>query len=421
MINLKKIFLKIAIIIGVISAFGANCLAEVTPTSLISNQIIFSTGVSILDNFDDIIPPTAKFPEESDYTSYVAWYEAQLAPTPGTMNVSAGADLISGLWQGAAFNGALPNVFLGVQGIPDTNGGDPPDSPNENAWSEVTLKKSKFKDIIYINSEGSKSYIRGYSDLSMVTPINPTVLGFNLEGGNVDIKVGQKTKLFVDSTNKRVGIGTSTPDTALHLKEVPGTPSRNILRFSGNFYGKVASMYELKNTNPMAVTTVENRALSASESKDGYYKGVSVNVTVDAFSQILSGNLTIPNNNTLVVFASMYGFMGDSQAGFIQAAATSSSNYRNPNDTEMALIINIKNSNNNSVARSSSSHFGFQNKDNNSPGGNFKLFTMYKNNTGSNQDIYISLEVKIYHDYTNVIMYVDKNNASISAFVLPTQ
>ena len=270
-------------ILVVLLGLSVTIFAETEPTSLVPNAMVFTSGAIITDHVHDDIPATDVFPEESQYTTYANWYEERLASGPGTMNILIDDDLIVGKWTGDAFDSLQPTVFIGVQGITQPNGMSNPSDNARNVWSEVRLQQRIFGDLIYLNSDANYSYLRYYQDISLITPINPAPLGFNLEGGNVSFNVKEETKLSVDTVNGRVGINVDNPEAALHV-------SGNI-RYSGSFYGKLGEFYTY--TNSSQVNNDNNDT-------------TTVNV--------LSQTIEVPANNAAVVFGSLSISWGPSQS-----------------------------------------------------------------------------------------------------------
>jgi hypothetical protein len=280
---MSRVLILVLMLIAPVSLYS-----EDDPTSLLPSAIQFSTGGYIYDAVDESIPPTNLFPEASSYTVYGNWYEEQLAPGPGTINVIVEGSLISGIWMGPDFDTSDPRVFSGTRELPDPNGiyteGGSGNDGNANAWSEVRLQDRTFGDIMYLNADNNYSYIRYYKDLQLNTPINPGSIGLNVQAdGGVsfltDVEGTEEVRLHVDSNARHVGIGTSSPQAELHI-------AGGDVRFSGSMFGKLGEFSTFTNSTKTFDQTTE---------------GVGV-------EEVLIGDgtttrTTIKPNNAAVIFA----------------------------------------------------------------------------------------------------------------------
>jgi hypothetical protein len=364
-------------------------------TSLIANHLVFSDGPILTDTLDDSISSKV-FPEETSYDDYVSWVLINGGEGVGTINVSSG-NFITGEWEGSTLVG--DNVFSGVSGITTPNGAD----ATPNAWSEIMLRESIFKNIILLNSDANKSYIRSYSGMSAFEPTNPDILGFNLEGGNISLSTTSDVKMTIVATSNSVGIGTTNPTETLHLKAVG---ARNKLRISGNLYGKMADIYGSNVYNSVLIYTGTINAADYS-----YIPSIiEVSMGLSTFTEVFrlpdnSGYINIPANNSIAIFATIQGTPSGAGLGSVSAA-----------------VLQFFKQDNSLQFTSSQSRMQYRETAFNSPYSpvtdSFKLIGMYKNSGDTEQKIYATISFCI--DSTNTLIVFEKQNISITAFVLPT-
>jgi hypothetical protein len=350
--------------------------------------MVFSAGFSLVDNVHEDIPPTNPFPEETANTQYQNWYEEQLAPGPGTMNITGEVDIITGALATSLYAIYSGNVYTGTEGIDDPDGTSDSDP---NAWSEVYIKGSIFQNVLYIGPNGTgEPFIGAYKDITLTDPINPDILGINQEGNDVYFHYDSNLKLYVDDNNYLgngglVGITDDSSDTfrpsdTLHI-------DGGRIKFD-KLFGKLADFGTLSNPSTLTFTNVAQNA--------------TFNILVS------DEDIVIPDGNAIFVI------------GSISTDMRGSDNAENPH-LRLRLIESADLEN--GYKESIETRYDHENRGNHSPFSSSGLVLLYKNNSGSS----ITTEIKMLCRITTIggnntmeEMVIDPNNVRITYMVFPS-
>lgn len=378
----------------------SSVYAETTPTTLLTNTFLFSTEAYIYDNVDDSIPATNPFPEESSYTTYQSWYAALEAPGPGTINIVTAGDLVSGEWEGDSFDNLDPRVVRDTKGIPLPNGfyadgfaWDGISHESEpNVWTEVRLQDRTFGDMIFLNNDNSYSYVRYYRDLNLQTPINPGSLGLNVESNagvsfySIDNSANDVHRLFIGGNTRRVGVGTSSPQEALHVAD-------GDIRFTGSLYGKLGEFYTYKNESDVTLDQS----------------------SVDVWKDMLGGTAStlevtsVEHGNAVIMFGMV-------------SATYSDGNNKDDAKMEVEFYVTATGQTTGTISNTScpSTHGDMDVYWNEKAG--FRVFHVYKNDQSENVDVAIQLRAKkikgAHHDLADDIT-LEAGKSSVGVFVIP--
>jgi len=186
------------------------------------NEVSFPNGAGFTDEISANLP-VSTIPVDTTYDDYLSYIYGFSVFDIGTVNVSGGAgkSIIFGNWLGEEVPEG-DNVYSGIRGLTtegkmgaDYSGGAIVDS-EQNAFSDLQVGKTLTTQSVWFRSDtNNKNQIDSYGAIDIsYAPSNQLGLGLQAEGGDLIVQ----DQFYVDSSEGRVGIGTSEPSAELHVE-----------------------------------------------------------------------------------------------------------------------------------------------------------------------------------------------------------